>query len=297
MENFITKINLKTKLEKKIRDLFFDPNKLSQKIILENLDERAKIIIYKIIGSTNTEAKKMLENFVERGTILIANAQTAGRGRGNKQFYSPKNSGIYMSIILKPNVEMEKGALITMATAVAICDVIEKLFDLEPKIKWVNDIFLDGKKVGGILTESITSETEKIESVIIGIGINFTTENFPDNIKNIAGAISSSPKKYSSKNKTSDKTINRNYFIAEIINEVKKITDNIFQNIISKDELIKKYKSLSNILGKKIVITNSDGKTEEALAIDIDGDGHLIVELEKNRERKVLVFGDVSIKI
>ena len=144
------------------------------------------IKVYKTIGSTNQVAKKMAIDGEAQGTVIISEEQTQGRGRMGRSFFSPAKSGIYMSLILRPNVYAHEAVLVTTAASVGVCRAIEKVTDKNPQIKWVNDIFLDDKKICGILTEAVTNfETGLVECVIIGIGLNFRLpeENFPAGIK------------------------------------------------------------------------------------------------------------------
>ena len=115
------------------------------------------LAVYKTIESTNTEAKLLAVQNADHGTIIVSEEQTKGRGRFGRDFFSPSESGIYMSIILKPKLNIENSVLVTTATAVAVCEAIDKFTDQEPQIKWVNDIFIGDKKVCGILTEAVTN--------------------------------------------------------------------------------------------------------------------------------------------
>ena len=148
------------------------------------------INIFDEVTSTNTLLK-------EHGKIknewctFIASSQTGGKGRLGRSFYSPKGSGVYFSVLLKPNLEIEKSILITTAAAVAVTRTLKILGCENAQIKWVNDIFVDNKKVCGILTESvINTETKKLDFAVLGVGINLIKpkEGFPESIKNIAGA-------------------------------------------------------------------------------------------------------------
>lgn len=137
---------------------------------------------FKTINSTSTYASENAEK-IKTPAIIIADEQTEGRGRKGKLFYSPADSGLYFSILIKTRNITE---IITPSAAVAVCKAIEDLSDLKPQIKWVNDVFLNGKKVCGILSETFIRGDEQYLS--IGIGINLTTEVFPENLS-IAGSI------------------------------------------------------------------------------------------------------------
>ena len=120
----------------------------------------------KSVDSTNNEAKRMTANGFRENALIVANEQTKGRGRLGREFYSPKNTGIYMSFLLSTDVKISDAVQITTATAVAVVRAIESLTDLRPMIKWVNDVYLGNKKVCGILTEAVTDfETGLVKAI------------------------------------------------------------------------------------------------------------------------------------
>ncbi|MEG2109555.1 MAG: biotin--[acetyl-CoA-carboxylase] ligase [Clostridium sp.] len=244
--------------------------------------KKNNILVMKSVGSTNKEAKKLCIDNTSHGTVLVANEQDSGKGRLGRKFFSPKDTGIYMSIILCPNIDISSAVLITTATSVAVCRAIRKVSNLNPEIKWVNDIFLNNKKICGILTEAITDfESGMVENIIIGIGLNFKTkkEQFPDELQDIAGSIFES-----------DETeITRNNLVGEIINEVL----NIYENLNKKD-FLNEYKELSLVLGKDIKYSQRN-KWHNAKAIDIDSNGSLIVKCEDGTI-KTLNSGEISVR-
>jgi len=163
---------------------------LSKDGIAKNLSANSKIseiICLDTIDSTNNYAKK---NSFSHGTLIAANEQTSGRGRSGHNFESPAGTGLYMSLVLRPKIEISKFQMITIADAVAVCLAVEDLYKNSHeklKIKWVNDVFFRGKKISGILTEAVTNfESGEIESVVTGIGVNVKTQNFNNDI---AGSI------------------------------------------------------------------------------------------------------------
>lgn len=244
--------------------------------------EDIPLIVHKTVVSTNLEAKKLAVDNATHGTVILSEEQTNGRGRLGRKFYSPAKTGIYMSVILRPKISITNAALITTATAVAVCRAVNILCKKDPKIKWVNDIFLDNKKVCGILTEAVTDfESGMVESIIIGIGINFKTkiDQFPDEIKEIAGSLYSF--------ETSE--INRNQLIAGIINELFLQ----YRNLETR-EFLKEYKEYSLILGENIVFYENR-KENFGKAIDIDNNGCLIVKTQQG-EIKSLNSGEVTIR-
>ncbi|MFA7549937.1 MAG: biotin--[acetyl-CoA-carboxylase] ligase [Sedimentibacter sp.] len=239
------------------------------------------ITVHKTIGSTNTEAKILAVQNAQHGTTIVSEEQTKGRGRFGRDFFSPSDSGIYMSIILKPELNIENSVLITSAAAVVVCNAIEKFTSVSPKIKWVNDIFIDNKKICGILTEAVTNfESGMLDCVVVGIGINVKTKNedFPMELQNKAGSIF-----------IDDDSFIRNQLTAEIINNVLKIS----KKLENKD-FMPAYKQRSMILGEHILY-KKDNNWHEGYASDIDDYGGLIV-FTADGQKITLNSGEVSIK-
>ena len=246
------------------------------KIFLNPKYRENYIRVYKTIDSTNQEAKKLLmDNDIPHGTILIAEEQTAGRGRFQRKFFSPSNKGIYMSVILRPNIELSKAIHITTSAAISVCRAIETLTKKRPKIKWVNDIFLDDKKICGILTEA----TGNFESGRVGVNFKTDSKDFPEDIKNIAGSIFGGEKP----------TITRNQLVAEILNELFELCENLEDKSIMTE-----YRILSLVLGKEVSFLKNN-KLNKGLAIDITDEGALVVKYE-NGEIEYLNSGEVSVK-
>lgn len=163
------------------------PNKISENTISWGLETDwigKKIIHKQSIPSTQKLAHELAINGATHGTIVIADEQTEGRGRINKPFHSKAEQGIWMSLILRPNLLPYLAPQLTLLTATVLADVMDKSTDLEPQIKWPNDILIDGKKISGILTE-MQAEQDQILYVIIGIGINVNQEasDFPDSLQ------------------------------------------------------------------------------------------------------------------
>lgn len=239
----------------------------------------SQIHVFKSIDSTNNEAKKMAMSGALDGTLVVSEEQTQGRGRRGKDFYSPANSGIYMSLVLRPKLSMEDITLITTGVSVAICRAIENLFPLKPQIKWINDIYIEDRKVCGILTEGVTDfETGTIEAVILGIGVNFNTDNFPQDIQKKAGSLLS--EKISK--------VSRNDLIAEIAKEVFRIMENIQDRTY-----LNEYRERSWVIGNMVDVITPE-ETYRAKALDILESGALVVERE-NGKIENLISGEISI--
>lgn len=261
-----------------------------------------RIHVFKTVESTNLTAKKMALDGAPAGTVVIAEEQTKGRGRMGRSFYSPPAGGIYMSFILAPRFDVSKSVLITTAASVAVCKAIEEATGISCRIKWVNDIYKDEKKICGILTEAVTDfESGHIEYIVLGIGINYNTPKsaFPKDISGVAGSLfeDAFAQKISRNAKPAD-GITRNRLIAEVINQVLAINERLESR-----DFIPEYKRRSFVLGKEILIIPTAGPDGErslkdgipATAVDIDGDGGLVVR-HTDGSLQTLNTGEVSIR-
>lgn len=253
--------------------------KLSQKLIKAFLRDNTEcaVKVFDTIDSTNSEAKRVIKDGLNIDAIFVAEGQTGGRGRRGKSFFSPNTSGLYFTAVLHPNISLSDATGITAAAAVAVCDIIKNETKKDPKIKWVNDIFIDGKKVCGILTEAVTDfETNKVSAVIVGIGINLTTSDFPSELKNIAGAVG--------------KDIDRNRLSAELFIRLKSLCDTLPEK-----SFMDSYRGYSMVLGNKIEFSQN-GIFYQATAEKIHDDGSLEVQTLSN-ETFILNSGEISIKL
>ena len=241
-----------------------------------------KIQVHKSLESTNKTAKEMAVAGAEHGTIIIADCQTMGRGRYSRNFFSPSGGGLYMSIVLRPEaMHFKNPTSVTAFAAVSVCEAIESISTKVPRIKWVNDIFIDGKKVCGILTEAVTDfESGGLDWVVLGIGINVhtRTEDFPCDLQSIATSIYPDEKMSGVRNRLS----------AEIINRILG-----FETLPSETEIFEKYKKRLMVLGKKITVIQNQVEYK-ATAIDVDSVGHLVVKNESG-ERITLSSGEIRI--
>ncbi|MGL5439531.1 MAG: biotin--[acetyl-CoA-carboxylase] ligase [Filifactoraceae bacterium] len=243
---------------------------LNTKIFGRNIE------IHELIDSTNQRGKELIAQGGKTGTLILANQQTLGRGRRGRNFYSPSSTGIYMSLIIRPENHRENMVKFTTMAALATCEAIEEVTGLKPRIKWVNDIYLKGKKIVGILTEATANlEDGSIDGIVLGIGINVSTKDFPEDIKNIATSL--------------DEEINRNHLIAIIMNKLEKLwlEEEITPHIT-------KYKDRLMMLNKEVKVLDPMGEYN-GFVTDLDEEGRLIVRLEDGSER-VLNSGELSIK-
>ena len=210
--------------------------------------------VFDEIDSTNTEAKRMVLDGFSGDALLVAHSQTAGRGRMGRSFYSPTGTGAYFSILHPLNTSLCDAVAITSAAAVAVMRAIRQQTGIQTQIKWVNDLYYHQKKVCGILTEatSVGSST----SVIVGIGINLDTADFPEDLQGIAGSL----------NAQTDAT----GLIAEIYRQISAFFENP-----SDREWLDDYRAHSCVLGKQVVWKDADS-TYTGVAESIDGDGELV---------------------
>ncbi len=154
---------------------------------------RVSIITRDVTASTNLDVKELAAGGAAEGTVVIAGSQTAGRGRLGRSFYSPEDAGLYMSILLRPASDAADALPITACAAPAAAEAIESLCGCSAGIKWVNDIYVDGKKVCGILTESSVGADGRVICAVLGIGINVAEMTFPDELRGKAGSLGISP--------------------------------------------------------------------------------------------------------
>ena len=235
------------------------------------------IYLHREIDSTNNEAKRLIASGKRSTALVVAEGQTAGRGRQGKSFYSPEESGIYMTLSMPTDMAFSGAISITTAAAVAVFSAVRDLLDIEMEIKWVNDLYLGGKKVCGILTEAISDlETGRIAQVVIGIGLNWSTVNFPEELRDVAASLL-------------PHGVSRNRMIAAIV-------DALF-DILKADstEYLALYRRHSMVLGKEITYSR-DGESFLARALDIDERGGLIVE-HKDGTRLTLQSGEISLRL
>ena len=238
---------------------------------------------YMQTDSTNKIAKKFARENAADGTIVVAEEQTAGKGRLGRSFFSPKSKSILFSIILKPNFLPHDAPKCTLMAAVAVANAMLH-FDLKPEIKWPNDILFKNRKVVGILTE-MSAEMGKINYIVVGIGINVNInyDEFPDEIKNIAASLS----------EMKGHDITRLDFFKSVLEEFDKLYIEVMQNGFGK--VFEQWRQYSITIGKEIsVIPAGSEKSFNAVATDIDDDGALIVRTEKGLEK--VYAGDVSIR-
>lgn len=240
-----------------------------------------RLDIRKSLPSTNTELKKQAANGEKEGLVLIANEQTAGRGRMGRSFYSPADKGIYLSLLIRPELQADQAVLLTTLTAVSVAKAIESVVGLTVGIKWVNDLYFGDKKIVGILTEGgLDVESGTLQYAVIGIGINVFTDDFPEEIKDNAASLTEI---------NEQNTISRSFLTAQILNQIAEDLP-----LLNSKAFIPEYKSRSILLGKEIYVIKKNLKIP-AVALDIDNTASLVVQYEDG-SIETLSSNDVSIR-
>lgn len=263
------------------------PDKIDEIVVKQKLSTEilgSKIVSLSSIDSTNTLAKELASEGCKEGTVIIADEQTGGKGRMGRDWISPPEKGIWMSIVLKPHIAPAKAPLITSMAAVAVARAITNITGLKANIKWPNDILIDGKKVCGILTE-MQGDMDAIHYVVVGIGINvnLTSADFPEELEDRATSLK----------------IESGEFIprAKLIRAILKELEGIYIQYGKTEDagsIISEIKENSATIGNRVRVmgVNLD---MEGVAVDVADDGALMVMLDNGQIRKVM-SGDVSVR-
>ena len=235
---------------------------------------RENIHYFDSIDSTNTRAKQLASQGAPQGTVLIADTQTGGRGRLGRSFESPKGTGIYLSVILRPRCAAEKLMHLTCAVGVAVCDGIEASCGVRPRIKWINDLILGNKKLGGILTELSLDSLGNVSYAVIGIGINVGAT--PDGVNEIATSL-----------QEAGFIVDRAKLIAEILQKLEHLS-------VTDTSVMEQYRKDCLTLGQQVRVLKSDG-ISYGTAVDIDDRGGLLVR-DTDGNTQTVSSGEVSIR-
>ena len=234
--------------------------------------------------STNSRAKELAASGAPHGTVLIAGVQTAGRGRLGRSFASPAGMGVYMSVILRPDCAAGQLMHLTCAAAVAMCDAVETAAGLRPKIKWINDLVVGKKKLGGILTElSLVPGTDRVDYAIVGFGINClqTQRDFPPELQEMAISLS----------EAAEKPISPATLAAAMVRSLWDMDKQLFAD---RHAIMARYQKECITLGKDILVVRGDISCH-GTALSLTDDGGLLVRFEDNTT-EVLQSGEVSIR-
>ena len=256
-------------------------------------DENIDLHFFESVDSTNNVLKRLAASGGKvHKTAAVALEQTAGRGRLGRSFFSSAQTGVFLSLLFAPKAGVSDPAQLTANAAVAVCRVFSRLYRVEAQIKWVNDIFVGGKKVCGILTEGVSNlETGKIDAAIVGIGINISAgEDLPEEVAAVAGFLQDA---------VSSAIVDKNLVIASVLAELVKIYEKIEGGDEGeREKCLEEYRARSLLAGMTVEVSPviaDEEKKYVARVIGIGDDLSLIVEKEGG-ERVALKSGEVSLK-
>ena len=237
---------------------------------------------YSQVDSTNTQAKLLAKQGAAEGTVLIAGNQTAGRGRMGRSFQSPDGQGVYLSVILRPNCPPAELMHLTCAAGAAMVQAVEAVSGIRPQVKWINDLVIGKRKLGGILTEMSVSNGI-VDFAVVGIGINCLQGeyDFPPEIADMATSLSLA----------AGNTVSPQQLAAAMVEALYLMNATLFTE---KSRWMTQYKENCITLGKEIQVIRPDS-VRGGIALDIDDDGGLLVEYP-NGSTQVVASGEVSIR-
>lgn len=244
---------------------------------------RDKIHCYESVTSTNDVLKQMARQGAPHGTVLVADSQSAGRGRLGRAFVSPANMGVYMSVLLRPACGPTQLMHLTCAAACAACSAIESVLGFRPGVKWANDLVYQKKKLAGILTELGFHPDGSVAYCIIGIGVNCNQQlaDFPPQIRQIAGSLTM----------VTGSPINRGVVAAGMIDSFAAMNEVLLKE---KGKIMTEYRKDCITIGQQISLVRGE-RIRHGKALDVDGDGALIVEYPDGSVEAVN-SGEVSVR-
>ncbi len=233
--------------------------------------------------STNDQLRTLARAGAPEGTVLLADRQTAGHGRRGRAFHSPAGTGIYMSILLRPQCAPTDLMHLTCATAVAMCDAVENSAGFRPQIKWINDLVFEKRKLGGILTELGFTPQGALDYAIVGIGINCCqgSEDFPQDIRDMAASLSM----------VAQRPLDREKVAAAMLEALHQMSEDLLDR---KARILDRYRRDCITLGQQVVLIRGEEK-RYGKAVDLDDQGALIVEFSPG-QREPVNSGEVSVR-
>ena len=241
------------------------------------------LYFYPETDTTNDRIRELALEGAPEGTLAVAEMQTAARGRRGRAWQAPAESGIWMSLLLRPNIPPAQASVLTLLAGIALTEAIEDVTGAEVGIKWPNDILLNGKKLVGILTE-MDCDMEKIHSVTVGMGINVNTKEFPEELKDIATSLYLET--------------GREYDRAEVVGQAMMCFEKLYEEFLEQGGVFapfkERYRTKCLNIGKEVRVIGSE--TYLATALDITPEGELIVKRKDNGAEEVVFSGEVSIR-
>ena len=244
--------------------------------------ENKKIIYYKQLDSTNTELARLAAEGALHGTVVVADAQTAGKGRRGRAWESPAGENIYMSILLRPDCVPDRAPMLTLVMAYSVAEVLKQQGFWDVQIKWPNDLVLYGKKICGILTEMQLKGSE-IDYVVVGVGINVNTSKFPEELKETATSLYLE----------SDRVFDRKTIVESVVDYF----DKIYREFIEVQDLSflrETYNGMLVNVGKEVRVLEP-GNEYTAYAQGINSEGELLVRTREGEEKRIYA-GEVSVR-
>lgn len=241
------------------------------------------LYFYPETDTTNDRIRELAQERAPEGTLAVAEMQTAARGRRGRAWQAPAESGVWMSLLLRPDIPPTQASTLTLLAGIALTEAIEEATELEVGIKWPNDILLNGKKLVGVLTE-MDCDMESIHSITVGMGINVNTKVFPEDLKDIATSLYLES--------------GREYDRAEIVGQAMKHFEALYEEFREKGGSFapfkERYRTKCLNIGKEVRVIGRE--TYLAAAMDITPEGELIVKRKDNGAEEVVFSGEVSIR-
>lgn len=241
------------------------------------------LVLLEEVGSTNDYLKQLAQEGAPDGTVVLAEQQSAGRGRLGRSFQSPAQKGIYLSVLLRPEIKAEKAINFTAVAAVAMCDALEQAVGLRPGIKWTNDLLMGGRKICGILTEMGADwQTGMVDYIVLGIGLNVNEQQdeFAPELRSIAGSVSMA----------TGRQWDRNDIVAAMLNAI----DRVYADWQAGRWSVDRYRADCTTIGKPVRVLRGD-TVKHAVAEAVDDDFALVVRYEDGTVEHVFT-GEVTVR-
>ena len=236
--------------------------------------------VHKVIDSTNARVKLLAAEGAPEGMLVAARRQTSGRGRFRRAFHSPENAGVYFTLLLRPDMTADRAVMLTSMTAVAVARAIDALAGTNTQIKWVNDLYLGGKKICGILCEAgMDFESGRLDYAAVGIGINTAPQVFPEELQDIATSIGN----------VTGRDISGNQLVAEVCAQMEALYP-----ALTEGGFMDEYRERSNVIGRRVKVIRGN-EHFSGTAVGIDDDGSLIVD--RDGDTVTVRSGEISIRL
>lgn len=264
-----------------LHDTMYNEKEISQGLLTKKIGQ--PIYFYKETDTTNGRLRDLALEGSPEGTIAVAEQMTAGRGRRGRPWEAPAGTGVWMSILLRPSILPSEASILTLLAGLAVCQALEEETGMNPQIKWPNDILLNGKKLVGILTE-MHCEMQETHFLIVGIGINVNTTEFPEGLRDVATSLYIE----------SGRTFSRKNILQRVLLNFEKLYDELMKAHCSFKPFLSRYKEKCITIHQDVKVLGKE--TFYAHAQDITEDGELVVIRKDTGKREVVFSGEVSIR-